>query len=106
MRLQKSNFRKNFARLSKQKELVMRINSRSFMRLCVAVSLMCIGALYVAAQPVQPKYKEGDRVEFSMNGACLGEQFAVPAKGTILQVNTGTAMNYVVQVDPLPGQAP
>jgi len=62
-------------------------------------------ALSVHAQT--PKYKEGDRVEASLNSACLGEQFAVPVKGTILQVNTtpGT-MNYVIQVDPLPGQAP
>jgi len=57
-------------------------------------------------QAQTPKYKVGDRVEFSENSACLGAQFAIPSKGTILEVNTDYKMNYVVQVDPLPGKAP
>jgi hypothetical protein len=62
-------------------------------------------SLPARAQSVQPKYKVGDRVEFSENGACLGEQFAIPSKGTIIEVNTKYGA-YVVQVDPLPGKAP
>ncbi|MEO8360231.1 MAG: hypothetical protein ABI672_09395 [Vicinamibacteria bacterium] len=53
-----------------------------------------------------PKFKAGDRVEFSANAACLGAQFAIPTKGTILQVNLGTTQNYVFQADAGPGQSP
>ncbi|HRH45507.1 MAG TPA: hypothetical protein PKY82_27965 [Pyrinomonadaceae bacterium] len=52
------------------------------------------------------KFKEGDRIEFSQNAACLGEQYSIPTKGTIIQVNPGIANNYVILADPLPGQAP
>lgn len=52
------------------------------------------------------KFKVGDHVEFSANGACLGERYAIPLKGTILQVNLNPANNYVVQVDPEPNKSP
>ncbi len=58
-----------------------------------------------AARGQGPQYKVGDHVEFSENSACLGAQFAIPSKGTILAVNTGTAMNYVIRVDPAPGRS-
>jgi hypothetical protein len=48
----------------------------------------------------------GDHVEFSLNNACLGERFAIPTRGTILQVNLGNQMNYVIQVDPEPNKSP
>lgn len=50
------------------------------------------------------KFKVGDHVEFSLNNACLGAPFAIPTRGTILQVNLGTVMNYVFQVDPEPNK--
>lgn len=64
-----------------------------------------------AAQAQTPTYKEGDRVEFSENGACLGTQYAIPSKGTIIKVNVRPGQNpmygsYEVEVDPLPGKAP
>src|SRR5437588_12532801 len=76
-------------------------------RICFACVLLVValGLLSTSAafgQPVAPKFKVGDHVEFSANGACLGEQFAIPTKGTILQVNLGYTMNYVMQVDPEP----
>jgi hypothetical protein len=78
---------------------------KSMCLLVTATSLTLI-TTSLNARAQAPKYKEGDRVEFSENAACLGTQYAIPSKGTIIQVNTGTAMNYVVQVDPLPGKAP
>lgn len=59
-----------------------------------------------AAGEGEAKFKEGDRIEFSQNAACLGEQYSIPTKGTIIQVNPGIAKNYVILADPLPGQAP
>ena len=53
-----------------------------------------------------PKYKVGDHVEFSANGACLGDRYAIPTKGTIVEVNLGYTMNYVMQVDPEPNKSP
>lgn len=53
------------------------------------------------------RFKVNDRVEFSQNAACLGTQYAIPTKGTIVEVNPGmTSRNYVILADPLPGQAP
>ena len=72
------------------------------LRLVTAVGVLSSNAL---AQ-VQPKFKVSDHVEFSANGACLGEQFAIPMKGTIIQVNLGSTMNYVIQVDPEPNKSP
>ena len=77
---------------------------KSFCLLATAILSTLITTSLTQAQT--PKYKVGDRVEFSENGACLGAQFAIPSKGTILAVNTDYKMNYVVQVDPLPGKAP
>ena len=82
----------------------MKRNNRALVKVALlGITLMTAS---LSAQGQTPKYKEGDRVEFSENAACLGTQYAIPAKGTILKVNTGTAMNYVIQVDPLPGKAP
>jgi hypothetical protein len=82
----------------------MKRNCRAFLIVAVLGTTLITVSLSVQAQ--DPKYKEGDRVEFSENAACLGTQYAIPSKGTIIQVNAGTAKNYVVQVDPLPGKAP
>jgi hypothetical protein len=61
----------------------------------------------LGAQYAQPKFKEGDRVEFSANNACLDTQYAIPTKGTIEAVDPGpTSRSYVILADPLPGQAP
>lgn len=69
--------------------------------------LMAIaGAAFAQTQNNAPKYKVGDHVEFSLNGACLGDRYAIPTKGTILQVNLGNTMNYVMQVDPEPNKSP
>ncbi len=82
----------------------MKRNYHAFLILAVlGTTLMTVSS---GAQAQVPKYKEGDRVEFSENAACLGTQYAIPSKGTIIQVNAGTARNYVMQVDPLPGKAP
>jgi hypothetical protein len=74
----------------------------------LAPAALIAGVLLMVSSVVaqQPKFKVGDRVEFSENSACLGQQFAIPSKGTILEVNTDYKMNYVIQVDPLPGKAP
>ena len=59
------------------------------------------------AQGQQPKFKVGDHVEFSRNSACIGDRFALPASGTIVQVNTTrSTMNYVIQIDPEAGRSP
>lgn len=76
-----------------------------------ATMLVCVLATVTATCPAEaqaptPKFKQGDRVEFSENSACLGAPYAIPSKGTVLQVNAPDGMNYVVQVDPLPGKAP
>lgn len=52
------------------------------------------------------KFSVNDRIEFSENNACLGQQYSIPRKGTILEVNPGIERNYVILADPLPGQAP
>ncbi len=79
-------------------------NFRIFLIAAVAGTALLTASPIAQAQ--DPKYKVGDRVEFSENAACLGAQYAIPSKGTIIQVNAGTAKNYVMQVDPLPGKAP
>jgi len=82
----------------------MKKNHRAFLIVALLGTTLITASLSVQAQA--PKYKEGDRVEFSENAACLDTQYAVPSRGTIIQVNAGTAKNYVVQVDPLPGRVP
>jgi hypothetical protein len=80
---------------------------RTSHRLIITViAILAFGLSTSLASAQTPKYKEGDRVEFSENAACLGAQYAIPSKGTIIEVNTGTGMFYRVQVDPLPGKAP
>ncbi len=72
-----------------------------------ATMFMVIAGTEVAqAQQNAPKYKVGDHVEFSLNGACLGAPYAIPTKGTIRQVNLGNAMNYVMDLDPEPNKSP
>ncbi len=78
----------------------------------VAVLGITLVTVSLSAQAQGPKYKEGDRVEFSENAACLGAEYAIPSKGTILKVDKGEYVfgpwtgQYVMQVDPLPGKAP
>jgi hypothetical protein len=80
---------------------------RTAHRLVITViAILAFGLSTSLAAAQTPKYKEGDRVEFSENAACLGTQYAIPSKGTIIEVNTGIGMFYRVQVDPLPGKAP
>ena len=66
----------------------MKRNSRAFLIVAVLGTMLITVSLSVQAQA--PKYKVGDRVEFSENGACLGAQYAIPSKGTIIEVNAGT----------------
>lgn len=56
------------------------------------------------AQGIQPKYKVGDRVEvdYIMQG---DPAKAMWRKGTVIQVDL-VSVQYVIQVDPLPGQLP
>jgi len=68
---------------------------------------MAISSTEVAlAQRAVPKYKVGDHVEFSLNGACLGAPYSIPTKGTIRQVNVDYRMNYVMDLDPEPNKSP
>jgi hypothetical protein len=65
-------------------------------------------ALTVRAQT--PKYKEGDRVEVDITHVDV-DHGGNPAyqrwkRGVILQADTGTNKRYVIQLDPIPGQAP
>jgi hypothetical protein len=80
---------------------------RNYRSLLIVASLgIMLVAMALSVQAQEPKYKEGDRVEVSENGACLGTQYAIPVKGTILKVDTGTARAYLIQADPLPGKVP
>lgn len=58
-----------------------------------------------SVQAQHPKYKVGDRVEVDIITQSNPAN-AKWRKGTITEVNTGTAMAYTVQVDPLPGKLP
>ena len=73
-------------------------------RIIQIAALLAIGIMFlsktVQAQAV-PKFKVGDHVEFSQNSACIGDRFALPGTGTIVQVNTTSSTgNYVIQFDP------
>src|SRR5437763_3601474 len=62
------------------------------------------------AQAQTPKYKEGDRVEVDTTHVDV-DHGGNPAyqrwkKGTVLQADTGINKRYVIQLDPIPGQAP
>jgi hypothetical protein len=82
----------------------MKRNYRSWL-IVASLGIMLL-ATAVSVQAQEPTYKEGDRVEVSQNAACLGDQYAIPVKGTIIKVDTGTARAYIIQADPLPGKAP
>lgn len=77
------------------------------MYLLAVATLLALFTASADAQAQTPKFKVGDRVEFSRNSACLGDRFALQATGTIVQVNTTrSTMNYVIQIDPEPGRSP
>jgi hypothetical protein len=77
------------------------------MYLLAVATLLALVTASAGAQAQTPKFKVGDRVEFSSNSACLGDRFALQATGTIVQVNTTrSTMNYVIQIDPEPGRSP
>jgi hypothetical protein len=64
----------------------------------------------LSAKAQTPKYKEGDRVEVDIVHVDV-DHGGNPAlqrwkKGVVLQADTGTAKRYVIQLDPIPGQAP
>jgi hypothetical protein len=83
------------------------MNRTNFKSLMLLTALACLAFMPRQSQAQTPKYKEGDRVEFSANNACLGSQYAIPTKGTIEEVNPSpTARYYLILADPLPGQAP
>jgi hypothetical protein len=66
------------------------------------------GLAHAVAQA--PKFKEGERIEVDTGHIDVlhggNPAFQSWEKGTIVKVNTGTAMNYVIQLDPLPGKLP
>jgi hypothetical protein len=80
------------------------MNKKYCAALSTAALLIALLALTVSAQ-VQPKYKEGDRVEVDTIEASNPAN-AIWKKGTIVKVDTTSAVAYTVQVDPLPGQLP
>jgi len=79
------------------------MNKNYWAALCTAALLIAL-AVAVSAQ-VQPKYKEGDRVEVDTIEASNPAN-AIWKKGTIVKVDTTSSVAYTVQVDPLPGQLP
>src|SRR2546426_3200376 len=86
----------------------MKRNYRSSLIVASLVIMLFATALSVRAQT--PKYKEGDRVEVDTTHVDV-DHGGNPAyqrwkKGVILQADTGTAKRYVIQLDPIPGQAP
>src|ERR1700682_1163351 len=53
---------------------------RNFRALLIAAVLgTTVLTVSPGAQAQEPKYKVGDRVEFSENAACLGAQYAIPS---------------------------
>ena len=86
----------------------MKRNYRSSLIVASLVIMLFATALSVRAQT--PKYKEGDRVEVDITHVDV-DHGGNPAyqrwkKGTVLQADMGTAKRYVIQLDPIPGQAP
>src|SRR5436853_7531690 len=86
----------------------MKRNYRS--RLIVASLGIMLFAIALSVQAQTPKYKEGDRVEVDTTHVDV-DHGGNPAyqrwkKGTVLQADMGTAKRYVIQLDPIPGQAP
>jgi len=57
------------------------------------------------ANPQGAKYKESDRVEVDIVQA-NNPANAIWKKGTVIKVDTGTAMAYTVRLDPLPAKLP
>src|SRR3989440_5808413 len=78
--------------------------------LIVASLGIMLFATALTAQAQTPKYKEGDRVEVDITHVDVNHG-GNPAyqrwkKGTVLQADIGTNKRYVIQLDPIPGQAP
>ena len=78
--------------------------------LIVASLGVMLFATALSARAQTPKYKEGDRVEVDTTHVDV-DHGGNPAyqrwkKGTVLQADTGTNKRYVIQLDPIPGQAP
>src|SRR5205807_9621704 len=76
----------------------------------ILVVLVCAAIQVSSARAQTPKYKEGDRVEVDVTHVDV-DHGGNPAyqrwkKGTVLQADTGTNKRYVIQLDPIPGQAP
>src|SRR3569833_1159778 len=82
------------------------MNSRSNLLLMTFAFLLAITAFPKRASAQAPKFKEGDRIEFDSNGAGLNSKFAFVQKGTIVQVDTGKFMRYVIQPDATNGYTP
>lgn len=77
---------------------------RWFSLICFVFVTFAFSAVSSSAQGIQPKYKVGDRVEvdYIMQG---DPAKAMWRKGTVIQVDL-VSVQYVIQVDPLPGQLP
>ncbi len=79
------------------------MNQKIMASAVIILATMALTALSVSAQ-IQPKYKEGDRVEVDV----IMQSNPANAKwkpGTVIEVDM-SAVQYVVQIDPLPGQLP
>ncbi len=82
------------------------MNSRSNLLLTIFVFLFAITICPKRASAQTPKFKEGDRIEFDSNGAGFSSKFANIEKGTIVQVDAGKFMRYVIQPDATNGFTP
>jgi hypothetical protein len=84
---------------------------RNYRLSLIVVSLgVVLFAAALSGQAQTPKYKQGDRVEVDITHVDV-DHGGNPAyqrwkKGTILQVDTGSNKRYVIQLDPIPGEAP
>ena len=82
------------------------MESRSNLLLMMFLFLLAVTVWPIRASAQTPKFKEGDRVEFDSNGAGFNSKFAYVQKGTIVQVDAGKFMRYVIQPDPTNGYQP
>lgn len=77
--------------------------ANSLITLLALIAFSILFQIRVGAQT--PKYKVGDRVEVDIIESTT-PALSIWKKGTITEVNTGIAMAYTVEVDPLPGRLP
>ncbi|HEY2847107.1 MAG TPA: hypothetical protein VGI80_04765 [Pyrinomonadaceae bacterium] len=75
-----------------------------FIVLVVLATSLIAGSSAISAQGIQPKYNVGDRVEVDYIMQSDPAK-AIWRKGTVIKVDM-VAVQYVIQVDPLPGQLP